>query len=215
MARAATRRKRANRRETGLVPRERIEHRILLVRGEKVMLDSDLAALYGVSTGALNQAVRRNLDRFPEDFRFQLSAAEVAELISQSVISKSGRGGRRRSRPHAFTEHGIAMLSSVLRSRRAIAVNIAIIRAFVRLRQLLAEHADLRRKIEELERKFSARTDSHEHQIRQIYILLDELMAPADPPPKRRIGFRQDDDPSCRRADSMDLKARTWAKATR
>jgi ORF6N domain len=121
-----------------LVPAERIEHAILRPRGQKVMLDSELAALYEVPVKALNQAVKRNLDRFPEDFMFQLSQEEAASLRSQSVTAKAGRGGRR-NEPYAFTEQGVAMLSSVLRSQRAVQVNIEIMRAFVRLRQMLQQ----------------------------------------------------------------------------
>jgi len=172
-----------------LVLVQRVERRILLIRGEKVMLDSDLAALYGVSTGALNQAVRRNPERFPSDFMFQLTEQELeswrsqttaSSLISQSVISKGRRGGRRHV-PFAFTEQGVAMLSSVLRSRRAIQVNIAIMRAFVRLRQLLATHKDVARKLEELERRYDRR-------FKVVFVAIRELIARTEPA-KRRIGF--------------------------
>jgi hypothetical protein len=130
----------------------RIERKILVVRGQKVMLDADLAELYGVTTGALNQAVKRNLDRFPEDFMFQLSAEERESLVSQSVIPNA-RGGNR-FRPYAFTEQGVAMLSSVLRSERAVRVNVEIMRTFVRLRELLVSHADLAAKLDALEQKY-------------------------------------------------------------
>lgn len=157
----------------------RVERRILVLRGHKVMLDRDLASLYGVDTKALNQAVRRNLDRFPADFMFQLTPEEAARLRSQSVTSK--RGGARYL-PLAFTEQGVAMLSSVLKSERAIQVNIAIIRAFVRLRALLATHRDLARKLEELERKYDKR-------FRVVFDAIRELMARIEPD-RRRIGFR-------------------------
>jgi ORF6N domain len=136
---------------TGIAP-ERIEQRILLIRGQKVMLDADLAELYGVPTRVMNQTVKRNIERFPEDFMFRLTVKETAglrdylgtaALRSQSVISNRGRGGRRYL-PLAFTEQGVAMLSSVLRSPRAVQVNIAIMRAFVKLREILATHRDLR-----------------------------------------------------------------------
>ncbi len=136
-----------------LIPVERIEKLIDLIRGHKVMIDSDLAELYGVTTGALNQALKRNIDRFPEDFAFQLTSEEFAALISQFVISKTGRGGRRKL-PYAFTEQGVAMLSSVLRSKRAVQVNIQIMRAFVRMRQLLVSHKDLMEKIQVMEKKY-------------------------------------------------------------
>ncbi|TDI68580.1 MAG: ORF6N domain-containing protein [Bacteroidetes bacterium] len=136
-----------------LIPVERIEKSILLIRGHKVMLDADLAELYGVTTGRLNEQVRRNKERFPKDFGFQLTTDEFEILISQFATSKSGRGGRRK-RPWAFTEHGILMLSSVLRSKRAIQVNIQIMRAFVRMRQLLASHKGLMEKILAMEKKY-------------------------------------------------------------
>ena len=132
-----------------------VEQRIFLIRGQKVMLDADLAELYGVPTKSLNLAVKRNADRFPEDFAFQLSEEEVAGLRFQFETSKRGRGGRR-YRPFVFTEQGVAMLSSVLRSPRAVQVNIAIMRAFVRLREMLMSNADLARKLLALENKYDA-----------------------------------------------------------
>ena len=163
------------------VPTERIEWSILLIRGQKVMLDRDLAELYGVETRVLNQAVRRNIRRFPPDFMFQLSPEEFTKWRSQIVMSKRERMGLRR-RPFAFTEQGVAMLSSVLNSDRAIDVNIAIMRAFVRLRELMATHKELARKIEELERRYDA-------QFRAVFDTIGELMQPAVIPLKRRIGF--------------------------
>ncbi len=159
-----------------------IEQRILLVRGSRVMLDRDLAELYGVSTGALNQAVARNLARFPADFAFTLTPNEAANLISQSVISSS-HGGRRKT-PRVFTEQGVAMLSSVLRSRRAIDVNVAIMRAFVHVRELLATHGDLARRLEELERKYDGK-------FAVVFDAIKELMNPAPrrDPPRPTIGF--------------------------
>jgi hypothetical protein len=136
-----------------VIPIERIERAILL-RGQKIMLDHDLAELYGVDTGALNRAVTRNLERFPDDFMFTLTTDEFVNLKCHFGIS-SGWGGRR-TLPYAFTEQGVAMLSSVLRSPRAIQVNITIMRPFVQLRQLLASHADLARKLDELEQKYDA-----------------------------------------------------------
>ena len=145
------------------------------------MLDQDLAALYGVDTRALVQAVKRNPARFPPDFMFQLTADEYARLRSQTVISNIGSGGRRTA-PYAFTEQGVAMLSSVLRSPRAVRVNVEIMRAFVRLRALLATHADLSRKLSALEKKYDA-------QFRVVFDAIRDLMAP--PPKSRRtIGFR-------------------------
>ncbi len=163
---------------------QKIEQSIVFVRGEKVMLDYVLAAMYGVTTGALVQAVGRNPSRFPEDFMYQLSKQEVTNLKSQSVISS---WGGRRHRPYAFTEQGVAMLSSVLRSERAIRVNVEIMRAFVRLRRLLITHADLARQLEELEKKYDA-------QFRVVFDAIRELMAPTAAPEKRRIGFKPRDE---------------------
>jgi len=167
-----------------LIPVDRIEKAILLIRGQKVMLDADLAELYGVETRVLVQAVKRNLERFPEDFMFQLSQEEFAILRSQ-IVTSSDWGGRRYC-PYAFTEQGVAMLSSVLRSRRAIQVNIEIMRAFIRLRQMLASHVELARKLDALEKKYDA-------QFKQVFEAIRQLMAP--PEPKRRpIGFRKRDE---------------------
>jgi phage regulator Rha-like protein len=166
-----------------LIPLEVVERKIYLVRGCKVMLDSDLAELYEVPTKRLNQAVRRNLDRFPRDFMFRLSEDELGNLRSQSATSSSGHGGPR-YQPYAFTEHGVAMLSSVLTSKRAIELNILIIRAFVRLREYLATHKDLARKLEDVERT----QQEHGAHIQQIYDYIQRLIEPAESS-KRRIGF--------------------------
>ena len=167
--------------EHSLVPAERIERRILLIRGQKVMLDADLAQLYGVQTRVLVQAVNRNRNRFPDDFMSQLSAVEFSTLRSQGVISNWGRGGRRYL-PYVFTEHGVAMLSSVLRSERAVQVNIEIMRAFVRIREMVAAHQDLARRLEELEQKYDA-------QFKVVFDAIRELMEPPQKQPKGRIGF--------------------------
>jgi hypothetical protein len=164
------------------LPVERILKSILVLRGEKVILDADLAGLYGVETGALVRAMKRNIERFPSDFMFQLSDEEWAALKCQIGISNEGRGGRRTA-PYAFTEQGVAMLSSVLRSDRAIAVNIQIMRAFIQLKRMLATHADLARKIESLERKYDA-------QFRGVFDAIRELMAPQEHPKKQPIGFK-------------------------
>jgi len=167
-----------------LIPVDRIEKAILLIHGQKVMLDADLAELYGVETKVLVQAVKRNLERFPEDFMFQLSQEEFAILRSR-IVTSSDWGGRR-YHPYAFTEQGVAMLSSVLRSQRAIQVNIEIMRAFIRLRQMLASHVELARKLDALEKKYDA-------QFKQVFEAIRQLMAP--PEPKRRpIGFRKGDE---------------------
>jgi hypothetical protein len=165
-----------------IIPIERIAQRIRHLRGEKVLFDSYLAQLYGVTTGNLNKAVNRNRDRFPSDFMFQLTAEEAKHLIFQIGRSK-GRGGRRH-RPHAFTEQGVAMLSSVLNSERAVKVNIAIMRAFVRLRQTLETNRELARKFSGLER----RVGKHDEEIAAIIEAIRQLMAPLEKP-RREIGF--------------------------
>jgi len=161
-----------------------IARSIRQVRGLRVLLDHDLAALYGVTTKALNQAVRRNLQRFPSDFMIQLTESESASLRSQSVTLKLGRGKHSKYRPYAFTEQGVAMLSSVLRSPRAVAVNIEIMRAFVELRRTLETTAGLTRKIEELERRYDG-------QFRGVFEAIRQLMSPPKTP-ARRIGYRRD-----------------------
>jgi hypothetical protein len=170
-------------------PRERIESSILIIRGHKVILDSDLAALYGVNVGRLNEAVKRNRDRFPADFMFQLSREEFDSLRSQiatsnlrsQIATSSFDWGGRRHPPYAFTEQGVAMISSVLRSKRAVQVHIEIMRAFVRLRQILASNAELARKLDALERKYDA-------QFKVVFDAIRQLMT-APEPNKRKIGF--------------------------
>jgi hypothetical protein len=158
-----------------------ITQKIYFLRGTRVMLDSDLAQLYGVTTKNLNKAVRRNEDRFPSDFMFRLRAAETKILRFQSGTSSGSAHGGRRYSPYVFTEHGIAMLSSVLRSARAVQVNIAIMRAFVQLRAMLATHEDLRRKIDEMEKRY----DSQFHAVFATLRQMLEMPVPA----KRQIGF--------------------------
>lgn len=159
---------------SAIIPVERIQQCIYLIRGQKVLLDEDLARFYGVQTRVLNQAVSRNADRFPEDFVFRLNAEEFTNLKSQIVTSSWG--GRRKP-PRAFTEQGVAMLSSVLKSPRAISVNIAIMRMFIRLREILADNAALRRKIEQ-----------HDEQIKQLFLLLRQMLEPPKEPPAK-FGF--------------------------
>jgi ORF6N domain-containing protein len=158
---------------------ENVAQLVFFTRGEKVMLDADLARLYGVTTGNLNKAVKRNQARFPGDFLFQLTEKETDGLIFQLGRSK-GRGGRRH-RPYAFTEQGVAMLSSVLNSERAMQVNIAIMRTFVQLRRLMDGNADLARKIEGLEKKY-------DEKFAVVFAAIKQLIIPPDPP-RRRIGF--------------------------
>jgi len=162
------------------VPHGIIENKIFLLRGKKVMFDKDLAALYGVTTGALIQAVKRNIQRFPDDFMYQLTKQEFTALISHFVISK-GRGGTRQP-PYAFTEHGILMLSSVLNSERAVQVNIQIMRTFTKLREMLASHKELREKIEAMEKKY-------DHQFKIVFQAIKELLEPPPVKPKPTIGF--------------------------
>jgi hypothetical protein len=174
--------------DASVIPVERIERAILLVRGQKVLMDRDLAELYGVATKVLNQAVSRNRKRFPDDFMFQLSDEELKNWRSQFVTSNSAVKMGIRRRPYAFTEQGVAMLSSVLNSDRAVEVNIAIMRAFVRLREIMSTHKDLARKLDDLERKLSG----HDEKFAVVFEAIRQLMAPPAAPAKRRIGFRQD-----------------------
>jgi hypothetical protein len=171
--------------ELSIVPAERVERAILVVRGHKVILDADLAVLYGVETKALNRAVKRNTERFPADFMFRLTEKEAQLLRCQigtlDKAEKLGRGEHRKYLPYAFTEQGIAMLSGVLRSPRAVRVNVEIMRAFVRLRQMLQQNADLARKLAVLENKCDA-------QFKVVFDAIRELMAPPVKP-ARRIGF--------------------------
>ncbi len=171
-----------------LVPAERIASAILIVRGHRVMLDAGLASLYGVSTKVLLQAVRRNADRFPADFMFELKADEWDVLRSQIVTSSGSRGGRRYA-PFVFTEQGVAMLSSVLRTPRAIAVNIEIMRAFVRLREVLAANSELAKRLDQLEARIDQRLAHQDQAIVEILQAIRGLMNPPASVPKRRIGF--------------------------
>jgi len=166
---------------TDLVPNERVENKIYLIRGQKVMLDRDLAELYGVPNKALVQAIKRNMERFPEDFMFQLTTEEFKNLRSQIVTSS---WGGRRYLPYVFTEQGVAMLSSVLRSKRAIMVNVHIMRVFARLREILSTHEDLRRKIEAMEKKYD----------QQFQVVFKAIKALIDKPEKKimKIGFLRD-----------------------
>jgi phage regulator Rha-like protein len=164
-----------------IVPAELIERKIYLIRDKKVMLDSDLAKLYDVETKVLNQAVKRNIARFPEDFMFQLNKEEASEL-SRSQIVTLKRGQNIKYLPHAFTENGVAMLSSILNSERAIQVNIQIMRTFTKIRKMLASHKDLKQKIEEMEKKYDS-------QFKIVFNAIKELMSPPEKP-IRKIGFK-------------------------
>ena len=169
--------------EPSVVIADRVERRILAIRGQRVLLDSHLAELYGVSVGRLNEQVTRNPDRFPDDFMFRLTPAEFQSLRSQiAILEMAGRGRHSKYLPRVFTEQGVAMLSSVLRSERAVLVNIEIMRAFVRMRELMATHRDLAEKLERLEKKYDV----------QFKVVFDAIRQLMEPPPgggKRRIGF--------------------------
>jgi len=187
--------------KASLLPLETISHRILLLREQRVLLDADLAALYGVETKVLLQAVKRNLERFPEDFMFRLTNQEFNVLRSQSVTSSSEaletpRWGGRRTAPYAFTEQGVAMLSSILSSPQAVQVNIAIMRAFVKLRELAMTHHDLAKQLNALEEKTALMAMQHDSfarntrvQLKQVFDAIRELMTPPEPTKKRPIGF--------------------------
>ncbi len=177
--------------QNAIVPTALISQKILFVRGTRVMLDADLARLYGVATKNLNKAVKRNASRFPADFMFQLSSKDLQSLRFQTGTSNSSRGGRRYA-PYAFTEQGVAMLSSVLRSARAVQVNVAIMRTFVRLREMLATHEELRRKIDAMEKRYDARFQAVFDTIRQM------LETPI--PARKPIGFHARPELSARSA---------------
>ena len=174
--------------ESSLIPAERIEKAILLIRGQKVLLDRDLAELYEVPTKRLNEQVARNRKRFPEDFMFQLTTEELENWRSHFATSNSAAKMGIRRRPYAFTEHGVAMLSSVLNSDRAVEVNIAIMRAFVRLREIMSTHKDLARKLDALERKLG----EHDEKFAIVFEAIRQLMAPMAAPAKPRIGYCRD-----------------------
>jgi ORF6N domain-containing protein len=169
----------------------RLEALIRTIRGEKVILDSDLAQLYGVTTSRLNEQVKRNLERFPSDFVFRLTRTEFGNLISQIATSSSGYGGHRKL-PLVFTEHGAIMAANVLNSGRAVEMSVYVVRAFVKLRSVLSEHKDLARELAEVERQLTERLDVHEAAIvevlRRVMFLLEPPPLPPDPP-RRRIGF--------------------------
>lgn len=176
--------------DKSIVPVENVGRLIRMVRGQKVILDEDIAKLYGIETRDLNRAVRRHLDRFPEDFMIELTLDEYKSLISQIGTSKDDtnkRGGRRKP-PFVFTEQGVAMLSSVLNSPRAIEVNIAIMRAFVRLREILASNRNIERQLKSLDKKVA----SHDKQFKIIFDTIAKLMAPDEKTAKKPIGFKHD-----------------------
>ena len=177
-------------RKTNPVSVERITQAIVVLRGQRVLLDSDLAAIYGVTTGRLNEAVKRNIARSPEDFMFRLSAPEYGALISQIATSNPGRGGRRKL-PWAFTQHGAIQAANVLNSPRAVAMGIYVVRAFVMLRELLTTNRELTAKLDELEVRLGKKLTEHDKAIAAILVAIRELMRPAEPV-RRGIEFTVD-----------------------
>lgn len=174
-----------------LVTQEEIETRIYEIRGQKIILDSDLAVIYKIPTFRLNESVKRNQDRFPNDFMFQLTREEVAILTSQNAISRSGHGGRR-TLPYAFTEHGALMAANILKSPRAVQMSVFVVRAFVKMRQILIAQRDLAKKLADIEKKLTARLDIHETAIVEVLQQIMTLFSPPpdEPePPRRQIGF--------------------------
>ncbi len=172
---------------------EAISGRIIILRGRRVMLDGDLAALYGVSTGRFNEAVRRNLARFPGDFMFQLSNQELASLRSQFAILKKGRGKHRKYLPYAFTEHGAIMAAAILNTPRATEISVYVVRAFVELREALIGHKAVAKRLDELESRLEKKLAIHDEAIAGILDAIRGLMAPAEIVRKRRIGFVQEE----------------------
>jgi hypothetical protein len=175
--------------EAGLVTTESVERTILVLRGRRVILDTDLAALYGVTVAAFNQAVKRNMERFPADFAFQLTREEYESLRSQFVILKAGRGTHRKYLPYVFTEHGAVMAASVLNSPKAVEMSVEVVRAFVRLRQILASNRQLAARVDDLERKMNQSNAGHSKNIGTLFDAVRSLMT-APEKPKRQIGFQ-------------------------
>ena len=175
--------------ETGLVTPESVERAIIVLRGRRVILDSELAALYGVTVSVFNQAVKRNMERFPADFAFQLTRGEYESLRSQIVILKAGRGAHRKYLPYVFTEHGAVMAASVLNSPKAVEMSVEVVRAFVRLRQILAANRQLAARVDDLERKMNQSNAAHSKNIGTLFDAVRSLMT-APEKPKRQIGFQ-------------------------
>jgi aromatic ring-opening dioxygenase LigB subunit len=175
--------------ETGLVTPESVERAIIVLRGRRVILDSELAALYGVTVSVFNQAVKRNMERFPADFAFQLTREEYESLRSQIVILKAGRGAHRKYLPYVFTEHGAVMAASVLNSPKAVDMSVEVVRAFVRLRQILAANRQLAARVDDLERKMNQSNAAHSKNIGTLFDAVRNLMT-APEKPKRQIGFQ-------------------------
>jgi hypothetical protein len=165
-----------------------IEGSILTIRGQRVIVDQDLARVYGVSTKRLNEQVKRNRDRFPEDFMFQLEVQEVASLRSQIATSNGAKGGRR-YRPYVFTEHGTVMAANILSSKVAIHASIIVVRTFIRMRTMLAEHGELKRRLQDIEKRLAQGFAEHEQELQEIRFLIAQLERPVEQQRKRRIGF--------------------------
>jgi len=183
------------------LPLETITHHILMLRGQKVLLDSDLATLYDVPTKRFNEQVKRNLERFPADFMFQLTEEEWESLRSQIATLKPGRGQHRKYMPYAFTEHGAIMAATILNSPRATEVSVYVVRAFVRLREVLTSNAELAKRLDDLERSTEAKAMQHDifarntrTQLKQVFDAIRELMTPPEPQKKRPIGFISGDE---------------------
>lgn len=196
--------------DSPLVSQRQIEDAVLALRGEKVLLDADLADLYGVTTKALNQAVKRNQSRFPNDFMFRLSPEETAQLNRSQTVTGSQKHRDPRFPPFAFTEQGVAMLSTVLRSERAVQVNIEIMRAFVRFRQLLAVNVELARRLDELEKRVGGHDDQFIHVVRAIR----QLMDPPPSPKRGRIGFQKPDNETPGEEKPVPKQQRTESKVS-
>ena len=175
--------------QNALIPAERIAQAIFVIRGQKVIIDADMAELYEVTTKRFNEQVRRNLERFPQDFMLQLSQEEWDALRSQFATLKPGRGQHRKYLPYAFTEHGAIMAATILNSPRATEVSVYVVRAFVRLREVLASNKELALKLSELESRIGRKLDSHDQAIAGILNAIRELMRPPEPAKKRPIGF--------------------------
>jgi len=175
--------------ETGLVTTESVERAIIVLRGRRVILDSELATLYGVTVSVFNQAVKRNMERFPDDFAFQLTREEYESLRSQIVILKAGRGAHRKYLPYVFTEHGAVMAASVLNSPKAVEMSVEVVRAFVRLRQILASNRQLAARVDALEQKMNQSNAVHSKNIGSLFDAVRSLMAVPEKP-KRQIGFQ-------------------------
>jgi hypothetical protein len=178
----------ASKKKSAPVPMERVAQSIIILRGQRVLLDHDLAAIYGVTTGRLNEAVRRNITRFPEDFMFQLTREEAEVSRSQFAILKGGRGTNVKYLPFAFAEHGAIQAANVLRSTRAVEMGIYVVRAFVQLRDLLASNKELAKRVDELEKRIVRKLDTHDQAITEIIKTIRHLMNPPEPK-KRSIGF--------------------------